>query len=665
LQLKTLITLESMKGNGSRPAFVLLVATLLVFFGSSAAQSPCMVAALLILFGTSAAQSPGSDWSAYGHDAGGTRYSPLTQINRSNVQQLKPAWTYHTGALQPASDLNKKAAFESTPILADGRLYLSTPFDQVIALDPATGKELWKFDPQINRSNDYSEVTSRGVSAWSDPQARANDPCRLRIFIGTIDGRLLAIDGRSGKLCGDFGAQGQVDLTRDVELRDRGQYQVTSPAVVTKDLVIVGSSIGDNRAVDLERGIVRAFNARTGALRWTWDPIPWAMKTTPRTGAGNAWSVFALDSEHDLVFVPTSSASPDFFGGIRKGDGKYANSVVALRASSGEFVWGFQVVHHDLWDYDVASQPTLFTWQGKTPAIAITTKMGHIFVLNRLTGAPLQKVEEKPVPKSDVPGEEASPTQPFSAIEPVVPQKLTAEEAWGKSVEDREWCSKRIAASRSEGIFTPPSLQGTIAFPGNVGGVNWGSAALDPARHLLIMNTNRLPFWVKMIPQDKLHDEYTQHEHAGDRLHGEYGRQRGAPYAMYREPLLSPSGLPCNPPPWGTTTAVDLESGKKLWETPLGSMAPGMNTGSPNLGGPMATAGGLVFTAAAMDTYLRAFDIESGKELWKAELPASAQATPMTYSVNGKQYIVIAAGGHGKLGTRQGDAVIAYTVTDR
>jgi len=621
-----------------------------------------VVAGLLVFSGLLSAQTSDPDWSAYGHDAGGTRYSALTQINRSNVQQLKPAWIYHTGALQPASDLNKKATFESTPILVEGKLYLSTAFDQVIALDPASGKEFWKFDPQINRSADYSEVTSRGVSAWTDPQARTNDPCRLRIFIGTIDGHLLAIDGKTGKLCSGFGAQGQVDLTRDVELRDRGQYQVTSPPAITKDLVIVGSSIGDNRAVDLEHGIVRAFDARTGALRWTWDPIPWAMKTSPRTGAGNAWSTFALDPEHDLVFIPTGSASPDFFGGIRKGDGKYANSVVALRASSGELVWGFRVVHHDLWDYDVASQPTLFMWQGSVPAIAITTKMGNIFVLNRLTGTPLQPVLEKPVPKSDVPGEEASPTQPFSAIDPVVPQKITAQDAWGKSAEDREWCSKRIAASRSEGIFTPPSLQGTIAFPGNVGGINWGSAALDPQRHLLVMNTNRLPFWIKLIPQDKLHDEYTQHEHAGDRLHGEYGRQRGAPYAMYREPLLSSSGLPCNPPPWGTTTAVDLESGKKLWETPLGSMAPGMNTGSPNLGGPMTTAGGLVFTAAAMDTYLRAFDVESGKELWQAELPASAQATPMTYSVNGKQYIVIAAGGHGKLRTKQGDAVVAYTL---
>jgi quinoprotein glucose dehydrogenase len=619
-----------------------------------------VILACALVPATAQKKATDTGWPAYGNDPGGSRFSSLDQINRSNVVQLRQAWIYHTGALQPASELNQKAAFESTPILVDGKLYLSTPFDQVIALDPATGKQLWKYDPQIDRSNDYSEVTSRGVSAWMDSKAKTSDPCRLRLFVGTIDGKLISLDGQTGKLCSGFGASGQIDLTRDVELRDRGQYQVTSPPAIGGDLVIVGSAIGDNRAVELERGIVRAFDARTGALRWTWDPIPWANTTKPRTGAGNAWSVFSVDPEHDLVFIPTGAASPDFFGGIRKGDDKWANSVVALRASTGELVWGFQVVHHDLWDYDVASQPVLFTWKGKTPALAITTKMGNVFVLDRLSGTPLQPVEERPVPKSDVPEEEAWPTQPFSAVDAMVPQKLTADQAWGKSPEDREWCRSRIAASRNERIFTPPSVQGTVAFPGNVGGVNWGSAALDPKKHLLVMNTNRLPFWVKLIPQEKLHDEYTQH--TGDRLHGEYGRQRGAPYAMYREPLLAPGGLPCNPPPWGAVSGVDLETGKKIWETPLGSMAPGLNSGSPNLGGPMVTAGGLVFTGAAMDTYLRAFDIDTGKELWKAELPASAQATPMTYSVGGKQYIVISAGGHGKLRTKQGDTVVGFSL---
>jgi quinoprotein glucose dehydrogenase len=411
----------------------------------------------------------------------------------------------------------------------------------------------------------------------------------------------------------------------------------------------------------VERGIVRAFDVRTGKLRWTWDPIaPWAYKNTPRTGAGNAWSTISVDAQHDLVFIPTGSASPDYYGGFRKGDNKWANSVVALRASTGEFVWGFQVVHHDLWDYDVASQPTLFAWKDGTPAIAITTKMGRVFVMNRLNGAPLLPVEERPVPKSEIPGEGSWPTQPASAIS-IVPEKLSVEDAWGKDDKEREWCAEQIKAARSGEIFTPPSLQGTLVFPGNVGGVNWGSAAYDPQRHLLFVDTNRLPIFVKLIPRAEL-DAARKNATDADRLHGEFARQTGAPYAMFRTPLFSPSGLPCNTPPWGTVAAVDLFEGKKVWDVPLGSFLPGRNTGTITLGGPIVTAGGIVFTAAAMDGFFRAFDSETGKEIWKYQLPAGGQATPMTYSLGGKQYVVIAAGGHGKLGTKQGDYVIAFTL---
>jgi quinoprotein glucose dehydrogenase len=323
-------------------------------------------------------------WPNYGHDTGGTRYSPATQINRDNVTQLKMAWTYRTGALDQVGDnLKRNAAFEATPILVDGQLYLSTPFDHVIALEPETGKKIWEYDPKLDASHGFSETTSRGVSAWKDSGAKTGQPCRLRIFIGTLDARLIALDGETGRPCADFGANGQIDLTKDVNLRDAGQYQVTSAPAIAGDLVITGSSIGDNRAVELERGIVRAFDVRSGKQRWSWDPIPWASKSSPRTGAGNAWSTLSVDAEHDLVFIPTGSASPDYFGGLRRGDNKWANSVVALHASTGDFVWGFQVVHHDLWDYDVASQPTLFSWRDGTPAVAITTKMGRVFVLNR------------------------------------------------------------------------------------------------------------------------------------------------------------------------------------------------------------------------------------------------------------------------------------------
>jgi quinoprotein glucose dehydrogenase len=459
----------------------------------------------------------------------------------------------------------------------------------------------------------------------------------------------------------DFGANGTVDLNKDAATQTEwtGGYQVTSPPAIYHDLVIVGSSIADNWRVDTGRGIVRAFDVRSGKLRWTWDPIPWAKDTTPRTGAGNAWAVFSVDAAHDLVFVPTGSAAPDYFGGIRKGDDKWADSVVALRASTGKFVWGFQVVHHDLWDYDVAAQPTLFTWKDGTPAVVINTKMGHVFVLNRLTGAPLLPIEERPVPQSDIPGEQSWPTQPFSTIS-LVPEKFDATDAWGPKPEDAKWCRDKIAASRNEGIFTPPSLRGTVQAPGNVGGVNWGSAAYDPQHHVMIANTNRLIAWVKLIPRAEYAAEV--HKDQDNRIYGEFGDQEPSPYGLYRTFLFSPSGTPCNRPPWGTTEAVDLFTGKVVWDVPLGTLVPGQKTGSINLGGPMVTAGGLVFTSATIDPHLHAFDSETGKELWSYDLPAAANATPMTYVWKGKQFLVICAGGHGKLGSKQGDFVIAFSL---
>ena len=602
-----------------------------------------------------------SEWPAYGNDPGGMRYAGDAQINRENVANLKIAWTYRTGANDTATKLKRKAAFEATAILVDGKLFLSTPYDQVIALDPGSGAKLWEYDPGVNLDRNYSEVSSRGVSAWQDTRKKAGETCRLRIFVGTLDARLIALDGTSGKLCADFGANGTVDLNKDAATQTEwtGGYQVTSPPAVSKDLVIVGSSIADNWRVDTGRGVVRAFDAHTGKLRWTWDPIPWAEHTNPRTGAGNAWSALSVDAKHDLVLVPTSSAAPDYYGGIRKGDGKWSNSVVALRASTGKFVWGFQVVHHDLWDYDVAAQPTLIDWKDGTPAVVINTKMGHVFVLNRLNGKPLLPVEERRVPRSDIQGEESSPTQPFSTIS-LVPERFDASDAWGPKPEDAKWCQDKIAASRNEGIFTPPSLKGTVQAPGNVGGVNWGSAAYDPQHHLMFANTNRLIAWVKLIPRADYAAEV--HKDQDNRIYGEFGDQEPSPYGLYRTFLFSPSGTPCNRPPWGTTEAVDLFTGKVAWDVPLGTLIPGKQTGSINLGGPMVTAGGLVFTSATIDPHLHAFDSETGKELWSYEMPASANATPMTYTWKGKQYLVICAGGHGKLNSKQGDYVIAFAL---
>jgi len=616
-----------------------------------------------------------SDWPAYGRDPGGSRYSPLTQIDRDNVKNLKVAWTYRTGAADVKGRSTHNAAFEATPIFVDGTLYLSTPFNRVIALDPLKGTERWSFDPKVDLTTGYSEVTSRGVSSWADGRSG-----KRRIYVATIDARLIALDATTGEPCKDFARDGQIDLTRDVRLVDRGDYQVTSPPAVIGDLIIVGSSIGDNRGVELERGVVRAYDTRTGKLEWSWDPIPqaaddparktWQAESATRTGAANAWSIISVDPERGLVFVPTGSPSPDFYGGERKGNNEYANSVVALRASTGKVVWRFQVVHHDLWDYDVASQPMLITLRRNgrdIPAVAVGTKIGHLFVLHRETGKPLFPVEERPVPPSTVRGEEASPTQPFPKLPAaIVPQKLTEDDAWGLTPADRDECRRLIKGARSEGLFTPPSLQGTIVFPGNIGGMNWSGMSYDARRGLLIANTNRIATLVRLIPRE----EYNKLRQSGEgnRMKGEFGRQTGTPYAMYREHLRGPSGAPCNPPPWGALTAVDLATGAVRWEVPLGTIpqlgmfAKSSEWGSINLGGSVVTAGGLVFIAAAMDTYLRAFDIDTGKELWKTELPASAQAAPMTYQVDGKQYLVICAGGHGKLGTKMGDYVLAFAL---
>lgn len=622
-----------------------------------------------------------NEWAAYGRDAGGTRYSPLTQINRANVNRLKVAWTHNTGALEIKGRSVHNAAFEATPLFVDNTLYLTTPFSRVIALDPATGKERWHYDPQVDMTRGYSEVTSRGVSTWVDRRIRPDTHNRRRIYVATLDARLIALDARTGEPCKDFGAGGQVDLTKDVRFKGPGNYQVTSPPAIIGDLVVVGSALGDNRGVELERGVVRAYDARTGAQRWSWDPIPtsdsdpaaktWKGDGAKRTGAANAWSIISADAERDMVFVPTSSPSPDFYGGERKGDNNYANSVVALRASTGKVVWHYQVVHHDVWDYDVAAQPMLVNVRRNgrnVPAVVVATKMGHIFVLHRDTGKPLFPVEERKVPQSPVPGEELSPTQPFPVLpRPIAPAKLAPEDAWGLTEKDREYCRERIKALRSEGIFTPPSLEGTVMFPGNGGGVNWGGMAYDARRNLVIAATNRLPFAVTLIPRDDW-NRMRQSGETNNRFKGEIGRQEGTPYVMHREVLMSPTGTPCNPPPWGALTAVDMTTGEIKWEVPLGTIpqlaiAPkAAEWGSPNLGGGIVTAGGLVFIAAAMDTYLRAFDVETGKEVWKAALPASAQATPITYQLNGKQYIVICAGGHGKLGTKKGDAVVAFAL---
>ncbi|HEY8549281.1 MAG TPA: pyrroloquinoline quinone-dependent dehydrogenase [Vicinamibacterales bacterium] len=610
-------------------------------------------------------------WPAYGGDPGGTRYSPLTTITRENVGRLAVAWTYRTGELGQNARSGDKLTFEATPVHFDGRLYLSTAFGRTIALDPATGREIWTFDPEIDRKAPYSEVTSRGVSTWRDPRG-GDGECSRRIFLGTIDARLIALDAVTGKRCAGFGTNGEVDLAAAVGGRRYGNYQVTSPPAILRDLVIVGSSIGDNWLADTGSGVVRAFDARTGEQRWSWRPLP---GSGPEAGAANAWSMISVDADRDLVFVPTTSPSPDFFGGLRPGDNRDANSVVALRGSTGDRVWAFQTVHHDLWDYDLAAQPALVevTHDGrKRAAVAQATKMGFLFLLDRETGEPLFPVEERPVAKSDVPGEVSAPTQPFPVrprpLMPIGP--LTPETVWGPTEADRETCRAMLKPYRADGIYTPPSLQGTVSLPGNASGTNWGSMAYDPQRQVAVLNTSRLATLVQLLPRDEFDAAAKRSRDARDDY--EYGRQEGAPFGMRRRTFLSPRGLPCIAPPWGTLAAVDLSTGDVRWEVPLGrgladhplaGIVPPDLEGVPNGGGPLVTASGLVFIAASMDSRFRAFDIETGRVLWETRLPRAGIATPMTYRTDdGRQMVVIAAGGHGKMGLDRGDYVIAFAL---
>ncbi len=443
--------------------------------------------------------------------------------------KVLPAWTRHTDAFAPNKRAAGIAAFEATPVLAGDLLYVITPFDQVLALDPGTGEQRWRFDPEVAKDRGYSEATSRGVTVASGI-----------VLFGTLDARLLALRATDGKRLWDIPVSpGVTD----------GNYQLTSPPVAVGETVIVGSSIGDNGHAEMEHGVVRAFDLRTGNPKWSWDPTPGG-----KTGAANAWSRLAFDAARDMVFIPTGSASPDFFGGLRLADNHYANSVTALRASSGEFLWTFQAVHHDLWDYDVASAPVLVNFKGK-PAVAVLTKMGHYFLLDRETGKPLLPVEERRVPRSDVPGEEASPTQPFPMSGVFTEQKFVPRPGW---------CEERMAKLRYEGIFTPPSLGGTLVFPGNVGGANWGGGSYDAERGLIFAAANRLATEVRLIPRETF--DRSGHGDTGERLGLEYGAQKGAPFGMSRRTFLGPDGRPCNQEPWGALVAIEVETGKVRWE---------------------------------------------------------------------------------------------------
>ena len=606
-------------------------------------------------------------WPDYGGDAGGTRYSAAAEITPGNVGELRRAWLYRTGdiANRPAA-LMKRIKFETTPILVDDRLVLCTPFNEVIALDPASGRELWRHDPKLGTDRrPANRYNCRGVAQWREPSLAPDRPCATRILAGTGDARLIALDAHDGSRCRDFGAGGEVAIETGA-LRWPGEYQITSAPVVAAGVVIVGSAINDNGRADAPTGKVRAFDARSGALRWAWEPLRPAQGGTPlRAGAGNVWAPMSIDAARGLVFLPTSSPSPDFFGGMRPGDNRDADSVVALRIADGSRAWAFQIVKHDVWDYDVPAQPTLATVQvaGAPRDVVIqATKQGLVFVLDRDTGVPVFAVEERAVPQQGAPGERLAPTQIFPVdLPPLVPSTLKPEDAFGFTPFDRGACRRRIAALRSEGLYTPPSTQGTVFYPFTGGGVNWGGVAAGP-NDVMYVNTSRAAQAVTLIPRESFAPAKAAEPDA------EISPQTGTPFGMKRALIASPFGAPCNPTPWGALAALDLRSKRVLWEVALGTtedllpFGVALRTGTPNFGGPLATAGGLVFIGAAMDRYLRAFDARNGAELWRGRLPAPGMATPMTYVRQGRQYVVIAAGGHGEAGTVTSDAIVAFSL---
>jgi len=616
-------------------------------------------------------------WPAYGGAAGGGHYSRAALITPENVTDLEQVWTHRSGDFVTGGSIDVGARLEIgvgegdtptsfivTPIMVRDTLYFCTSFNRVFALDPASGAERWVFDPEIDLANQILS-NCRGVSSWIDPQAPEDAFCGHRIVLGTLDSRIIVLDGKTGKRCSGFGSNGEVDLAVGQSEHASHEYAITSAPAIINDLVVSGAMVLDSQRPDVPSGVVRAYNIRTGELVWGWNPTHPDHEQADEIGSytpgtTNVWSTISVDAERGLVIVPTGNSSPDYYGGDRDGHlDYYSSSVVALHADTGEVAWHYQTVHHDIWDYDIPAQPTLveLTIDGKTrPSVVQVTKMGMTFVLDRETGEPLHPVEERPVPQAGaVPGEYLSPTQPFPVKPPPLHQLgMTPDDAWGLTFWDRGQCRKRLEEMATGPIYTPPSLKGTVFFPSAGGGNNWGAPAVDLERKIMVANTQHFAMEVKLIPQQDCVGQFSFPQH-------------GSPYCVSLQPIVSPLGVPCSPPPWATLAAVDLESGDILWQRPYGTLeglAPWpiyhFLEGSVQFGGPTVTASGLIFIAGASDAYIRAHDIDSGDELWKAKLPTSGNAVPMTYVYQGEQYVVIAAGGHRALPTPAGDHIVAF-----
>lgn len=620
------------------------------------------------------------DWGAAGGTPGGTRFAPAEQITPANVASLQVAWKVRTGDLGGAG-----AASEATPLQIGERIYTCTPNDWVIAVNAETGKVLWRYDPQVKPGLDWRKC--RGVSYFHDPAAapEASAECADRVILNTIDARLIALDAITGQPCSTFGNRGTVDLRQGMGEVAPGMYFQTSPPAIGAGRIIVGGWVWDNGSINEPGGVIRAFDAVTGKLSWAWDPGNPAVTREPvkdghyTYGTPNSWSLMSVDEKLGMVYLPTGNATPDFFGGHRTpADDQFSSSVVALDLATGRLRWKFQTVHHDVWDYDVGTQPMLYDLTdgkgGSTPALVQLTKQGQIFVLDRRTGKPIRKVEERPVPQGNVPGDWRSPTQPFSTGMPAPSTgDLTEAGMWGITPLDQLWCRLEYKKARYEGMFTPPTTVRSLYSPGAGGGYNWGGGAIDERRGYLIVNDLRVAFYLRLIPRAEFDREGGV---TGAHLVGKVP-QAGTPYGAEYGFMVSPLGLPCNQPPFGTLSAIDLANGKIVWQRPAGTIRDvgpvGMKTGLPfpvgtaTIGGPLVTGSGLMFYSAAQDAYVRAFDVRNGSELWKARLPVGSTAAPMSYTTrSGRQFVLVTAGGAaafaGSPSPERGDYLIAYAL---
>ncbi|MEP6784520.1 MAG: membrane-bound PQQ-dependent dehydrogenase, glucose/quinate/shikimate family [Sphingomonadales bacterium] len=621
-------------------------------------------------------------WANYGGDWRADHFSSAAQITPANAPRLQRAWTYRVGGMD---DLGTNSRFTATPLAIGDTLYLCNPRNIVVALDSATGRERWRHDPKVDASKVFS-VVCRGVSYHA---GSGSEHCASRILEATLDARLIAIDARDGKPCAKFGQDGAVDLRPGVQPRDDHYYYVTSPPAILDDLAILGGYVIDNQRIDAPHSVIRAFDVKTGALRWTWDAgaHPDAPKPPPdglfTPGNPNAWTSFSIDPALGLVYIPTGNSSPDFFGGLRTPAAeKFGTSIVALDARAGTLRWSFQTVHHDLWDYDMPAEPALVDMPDAAgrlvPALVGVGKTGEVFLLDRRTGKPISPVEERAVPRSDVPGERAAATQPFSVGMPsFAPPSLRETDMWGATPIDMLMCRVRFRELRYEGAYTPPSTRESLFSPGTFGAINWGGVAIDRQRGLMIVNSSSMPFIGRLVPRKEADAEgAAPFDPAKVRaMQQAKGRpmppmpMEGTPFGLRLMPFLSPLYFPCQAPPWGKIAAIDLKTRKLAWERPFGTtkgLAPfglSLPVGIFNLGGAVTTASGVTFIGAATDGYLRAFQTSTGRELWRDMLPAGGQATPISYAArDGRQMVAIVAGGHGSLRTKRGDYVVAYAL---